>query len=178
MNSGPDIYALVSLGASVATILTVAVSAIKYFRNKKAEESRASENLYLELRDVLDGLNVDKFPENFCEAGIDDYTGKKKKVCFMARTLNHDFYDSLIYSGGINFLDPALQQQVQDAFKRIKTHNKYVDTVLEISDHNNSTIPVRAYRYCEWIENTEKILQKELPKILKKLQIRFKTNRQ
>ena len=96
----------------------------------------------------------------------------------MARTLNHDFYDSLIYSGGINFLDPALQQQVQDAFKRIKTHNKYVDTVLEISDHNNSTIPVRAYRYCEWIENTEKILQKELPKILKKLQIRFKANRQ
>ena len=103
--------------------------------------------------------------------------GTSKDVYFMARSLNHDFYDSLIYSGRINFLDPALQQQVQDIFKRIKIHNKYVDTVLEMTVHNDYDVPVNAYRYCEWMENAEKRLQKELPKILESLRVHFKTNR-
>jgi len=92
VSSGPDIYALVSLGASVATILTVAVSAIKYFTNKKSETDRASRNLYLEIKDAQDGLDADKSPENLCNAGIDDHTGKRRTVCFMARTLNHGSY--------------------------------------------------------------------------------------
>ncbi len=45
----------------------------------------------------------------------------------MNRDLNHDFYDSLIFSGQINFLEPSLQQQVQDTFKRIKKHNEYLE---------------------------------------------------
>lgn len=62
----------------------------------------------------------------------------------MARSLNHNFYDSLIYSGKINFLDPSLQQPVQDIFKRIKMHNKYVDATLEMAERNGGRAPISA----------------------------------
>ena len=96
----------------------------------------------------------------------------------MSRDLNHDFYDSLIYSGKINFLDPSLQQRVQDAFKLIKIHNKYVDMVLEMEERNDGIVPVAAHRYCEWVDDTEKHLQQELPEILQSLQSHFNMKRQ
>jgi len=172
-----DTYAWLNPIASVVTILTVAASAAKYFMDKKAETTRASKNLYLELEDTLASLDAEKFPADLGSASIKDHDGNDKKVYFMARSLNHDFYDSLIYSGKINFLDPSLQQPVQDIFKRIKMHNKYVDAVLETTERNGGHVPVSAYKYCLWMEDAEKRLQKELPKMLRSLREHFKMNR-
>lgn len=52
----------------------------------------------------------------------------------MSRKFNHDFYDGLIFSGRINFLRLELQlqqqQQIQNIFCQIKTHNEYLDLVV------------------------------------------------
>ena len=161
-----DIYPWIGLAASIATIATVLGSAVKYFRDKNAEMTRASENLYMELEDALTSLDAKGFPDDVYNTKIDDLDGGKKKVYFMARSLNHDFYDSLIYSGKINFLDPSLQQPIQDIFKRIKMHNQYVDIVLEMAEGNNSLVPAKAHKYCAWIDDTERHLQKELRKTM------------
>lgn len=172
-----DIAASIGLAASIATIATVFGSAFKYFKDKKAETTRASENLHLELEDALKSLDPKVFPDDVYNTKIRDRGGGEKKVYFMARSLNHDFYDSLIYSGKINFLDPSLQQPIQDIFKRIKMHNRYVDIVLEMAEDNCGFVPPKAHKYCTWMDDAEKRLQKELPKTLQSLQVHFKINR-
>ena len=145
---------------------------------KNAETARASENLYLELMDTLTSLDAKRFPDDFYYTSIKDHTGSSRTVYFMARDLNHDFYDSLIYSGKINSLDPSLQQGVQDTFKLIKTHNRYVDAVLEMEERNNGVVPTAAHKYCEWMDYTERLLQQELPEMLRSLQAHFNLKRQ
>ena len=171
-----DIYPWIGLAASIATIATVLGSAIKYFLDKKAETKRASENLYLELEDTLTSLDANSFPDDVYNTKITDRDGGEKRVCFMARSLNHDFYDSLIYSGKINFLDPSLQQPIQDIFKRIKMHNQYVDAVLEMVEDYDG-LPLKAHKYCAWMGDAEERLQKEIPKTLQCLRPHFKMNR-
>lgn len=172
-----DIYPWIGLAASIATIATVLGSAVKYFWDKNAEMTRASENLYLELKDTLKSLDAKRFPDDIYNTEIADRGEGEKKVYFMARSLNHDFYDSLIYSGKINFLDPSLQQPIQDIFKRIKMHNQYVDAVLGMAENNDGLVPPKAHKYCVWMDDAEKRLQKEIPKILQSLQTHFKMNR-
>ena len=173
-----DIYTWINLAGSLGTLCAVVVPVAKYFSRKEAERSRASENLYVELKDTLESLDGKRFSEDVYRTSIKDHTGSDKTVYFMSRDLNHDFYDSLIYSGRINFLDPSLQQRVQDTFKRIKAHNKCVGAVFEMVERNDGIVPVAAHRYCEWMETTEKRLQRELPEILQSLQSHFNLKRQ
>ena len=151
----------------MATLATIVASAVAYFWRKKAEMARASKNLYLELQDTLASLDVTRFPNDFYHIGIRDRNGKYRVVYFMGRSLNHDFYDSLIYSGKINFLNPSIQQHVQDLFKRIKTHNTYVDVVFEMSV--GGIVPTQGHKYCEWLHDSERYMQQELPEILESL---------
>ena len=167
----------ISLAASLATIITVLFSAGKYFSSKNAEKALTSENLYLELGDTLTSLDSSKFSDDFYNVDITDRSGNHRTAYFMGRSLNHDFYDSLIYSGKINFLDPLLQQRVQDIFKRIKTHNRFVDVVFEMVERNGGNMPVQAHKYCEWLEVNEKRLQQELPEMLDSLRSHFKMKR-
>ena len=56
-----------------------------------------------------------------------------EEVYFMNRMFNHDFYDSLAFSGKINFVKPELQQRVQDVFYHIKDHNSWLQKI-ELED--------------------------------------------
>ena len=172
------IATVAGLVASVATITTVLISAHTYFAQKNAETARASKNLYLELKNTLLSIDPESHPAEFYHVHITDLGGNNKTVYFMGRSLNHDFYDSLIYSGKINFLDPTLQQRVQDIFKRIKLHNQYADMVFQMTERNNGDVPYTAYKYCVWMDNSEKYLQQELPKILESLGSYFNLNSQ
>ena len=167
----------ISLVASFGPILTIAVSAILYFSHKKTETATTAENLYRELEDTLAGLDEEIFPNDFYNTSIKDRTGGSRAVCFMNRKFSHDSYDSLIYSGRINFLDPPLQQRVQNTFKRIKTHNKYIDMVRDMVERNNGVVPAAAHYYCEWMDDAEKHLQQELPAMLQTLRAHFKLKR-
>lgn len=102
------------------------------------------------------------------------FTGEdKKEYFFMNRTLNHDFYDSLIFSGRINFLRPELQQRVQNIFRQIKTHNEYVSLVLKMNDETGK-IPEKSYKYYAWMDDNEAKLLRDIPDVLKKLKEDFK----
>ena len=126
---------------AVATILTVLVSAYKHFKDKNNEKMRASQNLHLELDDTLRSLDYDKSPEDFCRVDAHG-RAEKKFLYFMSKFLNHDFYDSLISSGRINFLEPALQQPMQNIYKRIKMHNEFLAIPKRMRDQQaNSSVP-------------------------------------
>lgn len=81
-----DIYPWIGLAASIATIATVLGSAVKYFWDKNAEMTRASENLYLELKDTLKSLDAKRFPDDIYNTEIADRGEGEKKVYFMARS--------------------------------------------------------------------------------------------
>lgn len=166
--------------ASAVTILSLIGVPIAYFtkqdqkekeknQKEKDERSRASRNLYGELKDAMDGLDETKYNDlqKLSMNGKDD-------VYFMNRFLNHDVYDSLINSGKINFLKYELQQKVQNIFQQIKKHNQYLKYTAELQDgEKNNDVPESAYRYYELFGNYEKLLLKEIPEIMKKLEEEF-----
>ena len=114
----------ISKWASMFAIISFGLAPAWYFwtkhQNEQDERSKASKNLYIELDDALDGLNEDKHPD-LKKVEIND-----SEFYFMNRALNHDFYDSLVFSGKITFLRPELLQPLQDTFQRIKDHNFYI----------------------------------------------------
>ena len=94
---------------------------------------------------------------------------------FVNRDLNHDFYDSLIFSGQINFLDHELQQKVQDTFKRIKNHNKNLEITNKMAEEDaNDTAPPKSYPYYAQLDRDERRLKKEIPTIMEQLSMHFR----
>lgn len=74
----------------------------------------------------------------------------------MSKSLNHDFYDSLISSGKINFLEPDLQQPMQNTFKRIKMHSEFLAITKRMRDlQTDGSVPKPAYQYYEWMDKRE-----------------------
>lgn len=162
--------------ASLVTILSLGIAPTWYFLKKhqdeKDERSRASKNLYTELDDALDGLDYKKHSKDFKDVLLKN----GNVVKFMNRALNHDFYDSLVFSGKINFLPPKIQQTVQDTFQRIKDHNFYIRKIRDIEDNAfpKEDISPKTTRYYEMLDKTEVDLLDEIPKIKEKLKEEFK----
>lgn len=168
---------LLGSAAAVATIITVFISAYKHFKDKDNEKMRASQNLYLELGDTLRSLDYDKSPEDFGRVDLED-PAERRTMYFMSRSLNHDFYDSLISSGKINFLEPDLQQPIQNIFKRIKMHNEFLATTKRMQDQQaDDSVPEQAYPYYEWMDEHEVYLSREIPPMMEKLRQHFKFDR-
>ena len=70
------------------------------------EKRRTSKNLYGELFDTLSAIKGDTFPKDLIDVKFNS-----RILTFTNRFLNHDIYDSLIFSGGIKFLDSELHQK-------------------------------------------------------------------
>ena len=156
---------------AAAAIATVILSVRKYFREKSDEGERAARSLYRELEGTLEGPDAKKSPGDSCRIDIADQSATSKTAHFMNRMLNHDVYDSLVYSGKINFLGPDLRQRVQAVFRRIKNHNKFLGIVLEMLDDGGSA-PPRADKYYKWMDADEKLLSAEIPKMMETLEKR------
>ena len=163
--------------ASLVTIISLAVAPVVYFAQKwhggSSERKRASKNLFVELNDALDGLDETKHTD-LKKVTLQDGS----EVYFMNRALNHDFYDSLISSGNINFLKPELQQPIQDIFQRIKDHNFFLRKVRDIEDYTNPNEDIfsKTSRYYKILGDSEIILLEKIPKIKEKLKHEFKIN--
>lgn len=71
--------------------------------------------------------------------------------------LNHDFYDSLVFSGRINFLPTPIQQQTQDIFQKIKDHNLFLKKIREIEYSTDSydILSSKTRRYYEFLHKLE-----------------------
>ena len=171
--------ALVNI-ASVATIVLFGLGLMSYRANSKrieretgrrmAEERKmASTNIYIELRDTLDGLNRDTHPEDALSFGTKD----GQNMFFVNRIFNHDFYDSLICSGRISFLKPDLQQKIRDVFKNIKEHNEVLKVTAKTRDEFGDKIPPKAYEYYMWMDGCEQRLMEVIPEIQEELKKDF-----
>lgn len=115
---------------SIVTILSLVIAIWAYFgrqREKETEEKiRASKNLYGELRDTLEAIRGEKYPQDLLDFKLGD-----KKATYTNRFLNHGIYDGLVYSGQIAFLDYEIQHSIQEIFDMIKYHNYYLKLVAE-----------------------------------------------
>ena len=94
----------------------------------------------------------------------------------MNRALNHDFYDSLIFSGKINFLKSDLQQPIQDIFQRIKDHNSHIQKIRSIEDSANldENITLKTLRYHKILSEDETKLLEDIQKMINELKEEFK----
>ena len=163
---------------SVVTVTSLVLAPAIYFwkkqQDEKNERSQASKNLYTELNDTLDALDEHVYGKNFIMVQITDI----KKVYFMNRALNHDFYDSLVFSGKINFLPPEIQQLTQDTFQKIKDHNFFIRKIREIEESArvDEDIFPKTKKFYEILGKTEEeLLADDGIKLLKKkLKAEFK----
>lgn len=157
--------------ASIVTMTSLGLSPAIYFLKKwmdsRDERFRASKNLHIELNDALNVLN-EKRHNNLKGVKLPD----GKEILFINRMFNHDFYDSMIFSGKINFLSPNIQQFIQNTFQKIKAHNEYLrkireieNDVLEDEDSFKKTI-----QYYVLLEKTEKELLFNISNAQKKLE--------
>ncbi len=173
-----DEDALISRLAVIASASTLIIAPIVYFwkiiHDERNERKRASKNIHIELEDALDGLDYYKHKIDFKDVRLKSGITVK----FMNRALNHDFYDSLVFSGKINFLPPEIQQSVQDTFQRIKDHNLYIRKIRDMEDNakKDEDISWKTERYYEMLDETEIILLDEIPKIKEKLKKEFNIN--
>lgn len=156
----------------VVAVFSISVSPIFYFWKKyddeRRERKRASENIYTELADMEKALDDS---DSFRVAKYDEAT-----YFFVNKMFNHDFYDSLIFSGKINFLPTKLQQQIQDAFQKIKDHNLYIQKIRDLEDSfaTREQIKSRLQKYYEGLEVRERMLVKDIPRIKQALRNEFK----
>lgn len=156
--------------AGAVTIVALVASPTVYFAKKwdgeRTEERRTTTNIYLELRYALESLDRSRF----VESAISLTTAAGKRLFVMCRGMNHDFYDSLVYSGKINFLSPELQQRIQSAFALIKRHNEYLELTQEISRKMGEPFPKESYQLFEMLDEIECRLLEDIPKIMRDLE--------
>lgn len=173
-------HEIVFLASAVATIIgtvvAVSVAGVAYWKflsERNADRKNASKNLHTELRDTLVALN-DRSPENWTHVEIREDAAQSRRLYFINRMLNHDFYDSMIFSGKINFLEPKTQQPIQDIFRQIKIHNKYLTRIGHLMEKKgDGTIPDDAYKYCEWMHENEPNLERSIQNMLEELKRYF-----
>ena len=159
---------------NVATLLPLVLAPLAYFvkkfLEKRSHNRRVSRNLYEELQDGLRALTARK-------PTYRHYNNQKYE--FVAAYLNHDIYDSLINSGEINFLDHELQQEVQNVFKKIKEHNRFLDRLIlleesiEKSDSGHESLIPIIEKYCSLLIKFESDIKKTVPIIADGLKSRF-----
>ena len=163
---------------AITTMGSIIVSPLVYFRKKsdseKTERERASSNIYYELEDALKKMDHAKLPKDVRYFETDD----GKIVSFMNIFFNHDFYDSLISSGRINFLEHDLQQPIQDIFKIIKKRNEYLELTQKIrldrpKYFDKQELPKEVHVCYLWINHHEIELSKSIPIIMKELKPNF-----
>ena len=159
---------------SVAVILAPFVYFLKTKHNENSERTRASRNLYTELDNTLSALDEKSHPNSFKVVEFED----GKKYYFINRMLNHDFYDSLVFSGKINFLPTVIQQKTQDMFQLIKDHNSFIRSIRDIEDRTglDEDIKPKTKVYYEALDRVEAELLAEsgIPLLKAKLEKEFK----
>jgi len=94
------------------------------------------------LQDALEGPDGELYRDDALSFRTED----DREMFFMNRNLNHDFYDSLAFSGKINFLRPELQQHIQNIFRQIKTRNEFLALARKMRDEApDGIIPAKSY---------------------------------
>ena len=161
----------------IITVFSLSISPAVYFykkhHEKNMEKKQASRNLYEELNDARLTLHGDREVIK----KILDYGKEYEMYCVF---LNHDVYDSLIFSGKFNFLNYKLQQSIQDIFSKIKDRNTYIQKLVDYEDfismkkNTKEELKASQQKYAHRIVTMDKYLLIDLPKIMNELHSEFK----
>lgn len=159
---------------SIITIVGFVGAPISYFLKKEYDERgegrRASIKLYNELDNTLDALDGSKYVDDHIKVEMDGDV-----FYFMKRSFNYDFYDSLIFSGGIKFLSDETLQPLQDVFKTIKAHDERLKMIrsMEAQSQDGNVSDSKVRPYYKALHNSEKTLSMDIPQVQKMLSEEF-----
>lgn len=150
--------------AAIVTILSLVITPVLYFVKRwyesREERRRVSQNLYLELGDTRDGLDTAR-SKDLKEVRLPN----GETMYFMNRMFNHDFYDSLVLSGKINYVKPELQQRVQDVFHRINDHNSRLEKIRELEERSGDSDDA-IFLYYRMLDKIDRLLKRRIPVIM------------
>ena len=143
---------------------------IKRWHTNKTEKKTISKSLHAELRDAMQTLN------GTVKRQVMEIDVNGKKMYYTLAVIHYDMYDSLIFSGKIQLLDNAMQQEIQNVFRMIKEHQEHIHHILLLTDqskiHNTDIVKI-TNPYYELIAKYELTMEQLIPKIMKKLKENF-----
>lgn len=166
--------ALVNL-SSLFTIGVIIIAPLTYFIKKwlrdRSDRADVSRSLHAELKDALEAL------DGTAKRQVMEIEINGVKRYYTLVFMNHDMYDSFIFSGQIKSLNHDLQQKIQDIFRRIKKHKEYLELTIRFNDiaviNNNKDIRKITDPYYDIIAKYETELEDDIPKMMKELEKNF-----
>ena len=126
--------------------------------------------MYAELQDALQAL------DGTVKSQVMEIDVKGKKTYYTLAFIHYDMYDSLIFSGKIQLLDIAMQQEIQNVFRKIKKHQEYLQYVSQLRDRSKMqdvNIDETAAPYYKLIASYESEIERLVPKIMGELRGNF-----
>ena len=162
-----NIASVLTAGVLIITPLTYV---IKRWLNDNKLRKEISHSLHEELKDCIDAIDENTKRDQM------DIVIKDNKKRYTLTFMNHDMYDSLIFSGKIQALNIELQQDIQSIFRKIKLHHKYLEYATKLRDEaklNNKNIDDTTGPYYGMIADYESELLESIPRIRKKLENNF-----
>lgn len=164
-----DAAALTAIFIAIMAPAAYLLKSIMSERDERRKESRMKarviDGMCYELQDTLDGLNRDKYKNEALSFTIKG----KKKVYFMNRHLNRDFYDSVLISGTFYLIEPKAYQKAQDVYTMVKYHNAYLDQSRSLARSESEEDLERAYILYEWLDKSERKMIKRIPELIRDL---------
>lgn len=159
--AGPYVERFAIAATALSLILAPGIYFLQKAYDRRDERSRASNSLYLELDDALNGPD-EKNHDDLRRVRI-----KNRHIYFMNRLLNHGFYDSLISSGKITFVRPELQQPIQDTFQHIISRNEILYKIRELQESGAQADS--AYPHYKSLAGYEEYLINNIPNLMHEL---------
>lgn len=166
--------------AAAATAIGVvgapAAWAIKRWWNGRQIKKTVAKGLCAELEDTVRALGETSRHRQLEKTIIDPESMSAIKTCKKIHCtltfLNHDAYDSFLYSGHLMALDAGLVQEVQNVYQLVKYHNKYLKHLMPLLDRESETGEVNltgTSTYYNILDKYESNLLETIPPLKKSL---------
>jgi len=162
-----NLTSIITAGAVVGAPL---VYVIKRWLTTNTQRKEVSQSLHDELKNGLEAL------DGTSKRQVMKIQIKGLNKYYTLTFMNYDMYDSLINSGQIQALNHELQQEIQDIFRRIKGHKKYLEETFHlrnVASINKTNVDDITNGYYSAIADYETELEDLIPKAMKKLEKNF-----
>ena len=170
MSSNYELTNWTSVITAGAVVTAPIAYVIKRWHTNNTLRKEISHSLYEELKDCMGA--IDQNTKREVRKIIIDKEEKYYTLTFM----NHDMYDSLIFSGKIQAINVHLQQKIQDIFRKIKLHHQYLEYVTKLRDDaklNNVNIDETTLPYYGMLADYECELLESIPIVMEELEKKF-----
>lgn len=157
-------------------VLAPVAWAIKRVLNGYKVKKIVAKGICAELDDTVEALGDASRHPRVEKTIIDPESTSTIKTCKKIRCtltfLNHDAYDSFLYSGHLTAIDANLVQKVQNVYQLIKYHNKWLEHLMPLLDRESETGEpnlVVTSTYYSILDEYELELLRDIPSLKKNL---------